>query len=103
MDMEKTSPVEEKNNGGNIKALRDYVFIEPVEEKITDSGIITSSGSENPSLEEGIVRSIGENVISVEEGDNVMYKKFEVEKIRNKDKVCALCKEESVIAIINEK
>lgn len=95
-----------------IKPLADYVLIEPLkEEEKTKGGILLPQTAEKEKPEQGKVIAVGPgrrdekgNLIpmSVKVGQKVLFKKYSPDEIKVDDKEYLICKEEDILAIIEE-
>jgi chaperonin GroES len=95
-----------------IKPLADYVLIEPIkEEEKTKAGILLPQTAEKEKPEQGKVIAVGPgkrdekgNLIppTVKPGQKVLFKKYSPDEIKVDDKEYLICKEEDILAIIEE-
>ena len=96
----------------NIKPLGDYVLIEPIkEEEKTKAGILLPESAEKEKPEKGKVIAVGPGrrdekgnliPVSVKVGQTVLFKKYGPDEIKVDDKEYLICKEEDILAIIEE-
>jgi len=96
----------------NIKPLADYVLIEPIkEEEKTKAGILLPESAEKEKPEKGKVIAVGPGrrdekgnliPVSVKVGQIVLFKKYGPDEIKVDDKEYLICKEEDILAIIEE-
>jgi chaperonin GroES len=96
----------------NIKPLADYVLIEPIkEEEKTKTGILLPESAEKEKPEKGKVIAVGPGrkdekgnliPVSVKVGQTVLFKKYGPDEIKVDDKEYLICKEEDILAIIEE-
>jgi chaperonin GroES len=96
----------------NIKPLADYVLIEPIkEEEKTKAGILLPESAEKEKPEKGKVIAVGPGrrdergnliPVSVKVGQTVLFKKYGPDEIKVDDKEYLICKEEDILAIIEE-
>jgi len=95
-----------------IKPLADYVLIEPLkEEEKTKGGILLPQTAEREKPEQGRVIAVGPGrrdekgnliPISVKPGQKVLFKKYSPDEIKVDDKEYLICKEEDIVAIIED-
>jgi len=95
-----------------IKPLADYVLLEPIkEEEKTKSGIYLPESAEKEKPEQGKVIAVGPGrrdekgnliPVSVKPGQKVLFKKYGPDEIKVDDKEYLICKEEDIVAIIEE-
>jgi len=95
-----------------IKPLADYILIEPVkEEEKTKAGILLPQTAERERPEQGKVIAVGPgrrdekgNIIplSVKVGQKVLFKKYGPDEIKVDDKEYLICKEEDILAVVEE-
>ena len=95
-----------------IKPLADYVLIEPIkEEEKTKAGILLPQTAEKEKPEQGKVIAVGPgkrdekgNLIppTVKPGQKVLFKKYSPDEIKVDDKEYLICKEEDILAIIED-
>jgi chaperonin GroES len=95
-----------------IKPLADYVLLEPIkEEEKTKAGILLPQTAERERPEQGKVIAVGPgrrdekgNLIPVEVkvGQKVLFKKYGPDEIKVDDKEYLICKEEDILAVIEE-
>ncbi|HDM31752.1 MAG TPA: co-chaperone GroES [bacterium] len=95
-----------------IKPLADYVLLEPIkEEEKTKSGILLPQTAEKERPEQGKVIAVGPGKrdekgnlipVSVKPGQKVLFKKYGPDEIKVDDKEYLICKEEDIVAIIEE-
>lgn len=95
-----------------ILPLADYVLIEPIkEEEKTKAGILLPETAEKEKPEQGKVIAVGPgkrdekgNLIplSVKVGQRVLFKKYGPDEIKVDEKEYLICKEEDILAIIEE-
>ncbi|MBC7074083.1 co-chaperone GroES [Candidatus Parcubacteria bacterium] len=98
--------------GIKIKPLADYVLIEPIkEEEKTKAGILLPQTAEKERPEQGKVIAVGPGrrdekgnliPITVKVGQKVLFKKYGPDEIKVDDKEYLICKEEDILAIIEE-
>jgi chaperonin GroES len=96
----------------NIKPLADYVLIEPIkEEEKTKAGILLPESAEKEKPEKGKVIAVGPGrrdekgnliPVSVKVGQTVLFKKYGPDEIKVDDKEYLICKEEDILAIVEE-
>jgi chaperonin GroES len=96
----------------NIKPLADYVLIEPIkEEEKTKTGILLPESAEKEKPEKGKVIAVGPGrrdekgnliPVSVKVGQTVLFKKYGPDEIKVDDKEYLICKEEDILAIVEE-
>jgi chaperonin GroES len=96
----------------NIKPLADYVLIEPIkEEEKTKAGILLPESAEKEKPEKGKVIAVGPGrrdekgnliPVSVKVGQIVLFKKYGPDEIKVDDKEYLICKEEDILAIVEE-
>jgi chaperonin GroES len=96
----------------NIKPLADYVLIEPIkEEEKTKAGILLPESAEKEKPEKGKVIAVGPGKrdekgnlipVSVKVGQTVLFKKYGPDEIKVDDKEYLICKEEDILAIVEE-
>lgn len=95
-----------------VKPLADYVLIEPIkEEERTKGGILLPESAEKERPEQGRVIATGPGrrnekgelmEISVKPGQKVLFKKYGPDEIKVNNKEYLICKEEDILAIIEE-
>lgn len=95
-----------------IKPLADYVLIEPIKEpEKTKGGILLPQSAEKEKPEKGKVIAVGPGKrdekgnlipVSVKVGQKVLFKKYGPDEIKVDDKEYLICKEEDILAIIEE-
>jgi len=95
-----------------IKPLADYVLLEPIkEEEKTKTGIYLPESAEKEKPEQGKVIAVGPGrrdekgnliPVSVKPGQKVLFKKYGPDEIKVDDKEYLICKEEDIVAIIEE-
>ncbi len=95
-----------------IKPLADYVLIEPLkEEEKTKGGILLPQTAEREKPEQGRVIAVGPGrrdekgnliPVSVKPGQKVLFKKYSPDEIKVDDKEYLICKEEDIVAIIED-
>lgn len=95
-----------------IKPLSDYVLLEPIkEEEKTKTGILLPESAEKEKPEQGKVVAVGPgrrdekgNLIpmQVKVGQKVLFKKYGPDEIKIDGKEYLICKEEDILAIIEE-
>lgn len=95
-----------------IKPLADYVLIEPIkEEEKTKAGILLPQTAEKERPEQGKVIAIGPGKrdekgnlipVAVKVGQKVLFKKYGPDEIKVGEKEYLICKEEDILAIIEE-
>lgn len=95
-----------------IKPLADYVLLEPIkEEEKTKAGILLPQTAEKEKPEQGKIIAVGPgkrdekgNIVpmSVKVGQRVLFKKYGPDEIKVDDKEYLICKEEDILAIIEE-
>lgn len=90
-----------------MKPIKDWVLVEPKEEKkTTESGIIVPTDKED--LKEGTVIAKGEGTwnggqpipMEVELNDKVLYKPYGVLEVEHNGKKHLLMKEDNIVAIL---
>jgi chaperonin GroES len=96
----------------NIKPLADYVLIEPIkEEEKTKAGILLPESAEKEKPEKGKVIAVGPGrrdekgnliPVSVKVGQTVLFKKYGPDEIKVEGKEYLICKEEDILAIVEE-
>lgn len=95
-----------------VKPLADYVLIEPIkEEEKTKSGILLPDSAEKERPEQGKVVATGPGKrtedgklieMSVKPGQKVLFKKYGPDEIKINEKEYLICKEEDILAIIED-
>jgi len=95
-----------------IIPLADYVLIEPIkEEEKTKAGILLPESAEKEKPEKGKVIAVGPGrrdekgnliPVSVKAGQTVLFKKYGPDEVKVDDKEYLICKEEDILAIIEE-
>jgi chaperonin GroES len=95
-----------------IKPLADYVLLEPIkEEEKTKAGILLPETAEKEKPEQAKVIAVGPGrrdekgnliPVSVKPGQKVLFKKYGPDEIKVDDKEYLICKEEDIVAIIEE-
>ncbi len=101
-----------KTKAPKISPLADYVLIEPIkEEEKTKAGILLPETAEKEKPEKGKVIAVGPGrrdekgnliPVSVKPGQTVLFKKYGPDEIKVDDKEYLICKEEDILAIIEE-
>jgi chaperonin GroES len=96
----------------NIQPLADYVLIEPIkEEEKTKAGILLPESAEKEKPEKGKVIAVGPGrrdekgnliPVSVKVGQTVLFKKYGPDEIKVEGKEYLICKEEDILAIVEE-
>jgi chaperonin GroES len=95
-----------------IIPLGDYVLLEPIkQEEKTKSGILLPESAEKERPEQGKVIAVGPGrrdekgnliPVSVKPGQKVLFKKYGPDEIKVDDKEYLICKEEDILAIIED-
>jgi chaperonin GroES len=96
----------------NIQPLADYVLIEPIkEEEKTKAGILLPESAEKEKPEKGKIIAVGPGrrdekgnliPVSVKVGQTVLFKKYGPDEIKVDGKEYLICKEEDILAIVEE-
>jgi chaperonin GroES len=95
-----------------IIPLADYVLLEPIkQEEKTKSGILLPESAEKERPEQGKVIAVGPGrrdekgnliPVSVKPGQKVLFKKYGPDEIKVDNKEYLICKEEDILAIIED-
>ncbi len=95
-----------------VKPMHDNVVVEPItEEEATKAGIVLPDTMEKERPEKGKVVEVGpgkllkdgsREKLSVEPGDQVMFKKYSPEEIKIEDKDYLIISENDILAILEE-
>jgi len=87
-----------------MKAVKDKVIIEVVHEEPKSQGGLYIPNFEEKLFNEGIVRSVGEEVTRVSEGDRIMFDQYDGTRLPKDDnhptKTFLVLREEFITAII---
>jgi chaperonin GroES len=95
-----------------IVPLADYILLEPIkQEEKTKAGILLPESAEKERPEQGKVIAVGPGrrdekgnliPVSVKPGQKVLFKKYGPDEIKVNDKEYLICKEEDILAIIED-
>ena len=86
-----------------IQAINDNIFIELDEQiRTTKSGIILADTAIKERPRTGKVLSVGRDNNGINQGDRILYKKYEFKNIEIENKKCVYGKVKDVLAVIPE-
>jgi len=85
-----------------MKAVGNYILIrEPYEEKKSKSGLILT-GSEGSEMRygKGVVLTVGDKVVAVNEGDEIYFDKRQGHQVRLEGELVGVIREGDVVVIL---